>query len=453
MKKIRIFLFILLIFAGGCATMPPEPPLPVHTPAEKEVTTLSIDVSHVKDRIGFLENLKRSKELSEDDRNTVLALLDTYRLLQKTGSGPVTGKGYDTLAQSLFRSMSLMENKYFEKIGKASGDENSFADFMERKNEILHLYLSKNYRGVIQRSLALRTRFPGGLTPEIGILLAISLAEDGMLSEAVDVGSEVTKELEGSPDVVQLRGDIARWQLALGRTADALKTLETITHTQNDRTAIISDLGNRIQEAPKEPGHPFQSMFQPPEGAAPQEVQPRLASLQEKVDALVRNHQFSEARQLLLKEKAEKEEGPETELLDRALKNIDETETNYEETVKAKAAYQKETYEAAGRLYEKEDYQEAIKTLAVLEKTQGLNDAARDLKDRATESHINRERNRAAEIFLEAKKTRDPGKKKELLETSYSILKTLVEDYPQSPLKNKLISHINIVQKELEKLR
>jgi hypothetical protein len=305
---------------------------------------------------------------------------------------------------------------------------------------------------VIQRTLALRTSFPGGLTPEIGIIFAISLAEDGMLDEAVEIGMEVARKIERTRDVVQLRGDIIRWQLALGQPTQATKTLERISHVQDDRTAMINDLRNRIEQTPGEPDQPFHSMFQTVKGTAPQEVQPHMMLLQEKVDALARNHEFAEARQLLLKEKAEKEEGPETEVIDRALNNIEEAETAYEENVMIKATYLKKTYEAARKLYEKEDYKGAITTLEALGKIQELNASAMDLKNRAVESLINRERNRAAEIFLEAKKTRDPNKKKGLLETSYNILKTLVDDYPQSPLKNKLTSHINIVQREIEKL-
>ena len=432
--------------------MTPEPRPPVHTPTLKEGTILNVEVSQVEDRIQFLEYFVKNKDLSDSDRNTALALLSAYRLLKKSAPGPVTGKECDILAQSLFRSMSLMENTYFEKIDKTSVDENSFADFFQRKNEILDLYLDENYKGVIQRTLALRTSFPGGLTPEIGIIFAISLAEDGMLDEAVEIGKEVARKIDGTRDVVQLRGDIIGWQLALGQPTQAAKTLERISHTRDDRTAMINDLRNRIEQTPREPDQPFRSMFQTAEGTAPQELQPHMVLLQEKVDALARNHEFAEARQLLLKEKAEREEGPETEVIDRALNNIEEAETAYEENVMIKATYLKETYEAARRLYEKEDYKGAITTLEALGNTQELSAEAADLKNRAVESLINHERNRAAAIFLEAKKTKDPNKKKELLETSYKILKTLVEDYPQSPLKNKLTSHINIVQREIEKL-
>jgi tetratricopeptide (TPR) repeat protein len=452
MKQTRIFLFIILIITAGCASIPPKQPSPVQKPTEKEGTTLNIDVSHVEVRIQVLENLLRTDALSDSDRETVLALLDAYGLLKKSSPDPVTGKECDILTQSLFQSMSLMENTYFENLGKVSDDENSFADFMERQNEILDLYLDKNYAGVIQRTLALQTSFPNGLTPEIGMMFAISLANDGMLEEAIEIGSEVAKRIEKTSDAVQFRGDIAQWQLALGQRMEAVNTLEKISRTQDDRSAMINDLRDRIERMPKEPDQPFHSMFQPPEGVPPQEVQPRMVLLQEKVDALTRQYEFNEARQLLLNEKAEREEGPETELIDRALNNIDEAETAYEESVKIKETYLKQTYESAKKSYEKEDYKEAIATLEALGKTQKLNAEAADLKSRAIESLINRERNRAAELFLEAKKTQDLEKKRALLGTSYKILKTLVEDYPQSPLKHKLMSHMNIVLKEMGKL-
>ena len=452
MKKTSIFLFIILIFAAGCATTTRKPLPPVQPRVEKERATLNVNVSYIEDRIQFLLNIQKNKNLSKSDADAVSALLDSYRLLKKSAPGPVTSKECETLTQSLFRSMSLMENSYFEKIGKATGDENSYADFMDRKNEILNLYLNKDYKGVIQRTLALQTRFPGGLTPRIGILFASSLAEDGMLQEAIETGSEVAKEIEGSSDVVRLRGDIARWQLALGKPEQAAKTLEKISNIQDERTEMVKDLSNQLQQTPREPDQPFHSMFRSPEGTDSQEIQPRTVALQEKIDTLVRNHEFAEAKNVLLKEKGEREEGPETELIDRAIGNINEAQTAYEKNEKIKAAYQKESLETAKRLYEKEDYRGAIQTLNTLERREGLDDAAIDLKNRAIESLINHERNRAAELFLEAKKTKNPQKKRELLETSHKILKTLIEDYPQSSMKSKLISHLTIVQKEIEKL-
>ncbi len=452
MKKIHILCLVITMFAAGCATMPTEPQPPVTPPLPKETGTLDIDVAPLKERTKTLENLLISKELSENDKNTALALLDLYRLLEKVKSGPATQASSDTLIRNLLETTLLMDRNYFEKVAKTSGVQISFSDYMESKNEILNQYLDRNYSNVIQRTLAFQTRFPGGLTPDMGIIFAASLAQDGMLEEAIDIGSEFAQRIERSSDPVKLRSDIARWQLATGQKGQAVKTLEKIADLQSDQLAAIDDLGKQIQETPAPPDQPFRSMFEPPEGTEPPDLEPHLLSLREKVDGLARNHEYKKAKDLLLKEKAVREEGPDTESIDQALKNLDEAETAYEEDLKIKEAYRKKTFDTAKQLFEGEDYKEAISILNMLEKTQGLDSEAADLKSRAVSSLINHERNRAAEIFLKAKKTKDPDKKKELLETAYNILNTLVLDYPSSPLKKKITSNIAIVQKEIAKL-
>ena len=117
MKQTCIFLFIILMVATGCASIPPKQPSPVHKPAEREGTTLRIDVSHVEGRIGFLENMLKNKDLTHEERKTVLALLDAYGLLKKTAAGPITGKESDLLTQSLFQSMSRHRSHQEHKNG------------------------------------------------------------------------------------------------------------------------------------------------------------------------------------------------------------------------------------------------------------------------------------------------------------------------------------------------
>ena len=161
-----------------------------------------------------------------------------------------------------------------------------------------------------------------------------------MLEEAIEIGSRAAEALETTTDIVQLQGKIAQWQLALGQKALAVNALAKITHIQANIAALADDLKTRIDRIP-EPDQPgFISVFQAPEAAAGQNAPPQ--PLQEKVDTLVQNHEFSEARRLLLKEKTEKEEGPETEIIDRALRNIEEMENAYEENVKVKEDYLKQ---------------------------------------------------------------------------------------------------------------
>ena len=133
-----------------------------------------------------------------------------------------------------------------------------------------------------------------------------------MLEEAVEVGTEMAGKIERSSDLVQLRADIARWQLAMGQRMQAEKTLEKLSHTKNKESAMINDLGQQIEKTPRESDLPFKSMFQPAEEAESQELPPQLMPLQKEVDSHVRKHEFTKAKEVLLREKALMEEGPET---------------------------------------------------------------------------------------------------------------------------------------------
>jgi outer membrane protein assembly factor BamD (BamD/ComL family) len=77
----------------------------------------------------------------------------------------------------------------------------------------------------------------------------------------------------------------------------------------------------------------------------------------------------------------------------------------------------------------------------------------KELKDRAVEKIINRERNKAARLFLAASKSKDPAKKQELLTSSYNVLKAVADKFPSSPLTPKLQNHMNQVTKELAKVK
>ena len=75
------------------------------------------------------------------------------------------------------------------------------------------------------------------------------------------------------------------------------------------------------------------------------------------------------------------------------------------------------------------------------------------LKGFAVDKLINRERNKAAKLFLMAKNTEDPVRKEELLVSSYGLLKAIVDDYPSSPLNDKINDHMDKIKRELDKLK
>ena len=97
-----------------------------------------------------------------------------------------------------------------------------------------------------------------------------------------------------------------------------------------------------------------------------------------------------------------------------------------------------------------EKYEEAILKLDELPPS---DPEVKELKNMAVEKIINRERNKAAKLFLAARNTKDPAKKEEMLNSSYNILKAVADKYPSSPLIPKVQDHINQVTKELVKVK
>ena len=142
----------------------------------------------------------------------------------------------------------------------------------------------------------------------------------------------------------------------------------------------------------------------------------------------------------------------EIETIDQALKTVDLAEERYQKDRNSKLSHEEETLEATRKLIEEENFEQAIAKLEELRDNQDINVETRELKDLTIEKFINRERNKAAKIFLMAKRTTDPAKKAELLLSSYKILKALIKKYPSSNLIQKLNDHSKKVREELVKL-
>ncbi|MCD4715742.1 MAG: hypothetical protein K8R45_03250, partial [Desulfobacterales bacterium] len=137
---------------------------------------------------------------------------------------------------------------------------------------------------------------------------------------------------------------------------------------------------------------------------------------------------------------------------DEALKEIEIAEERFEKEKRSEDTYINETIETAKKLIEEESFEEAIVKIDEFQDLRGPGSESMALKNQAIEKLINRERNRAAKLFLAAKKTQDRAKKEEYLLSSYKLLKLIIDKYPSSPLNNKLKSHIKTLTEEMERL-
>ena len=457
MKQLTTLLLIfVLVYASGCA-VPPKREVPLAPKPDVRTQTAPLLSTHtIDEKISFLDGMLAKEDLSKEDRRIATDLLATYKLTKKLAPDRLTRKEYQRLIRSLFRSLTLMDERYFKEKKTTLDYSRAVTLFVSKRDEIINLYLKGDFKAVIKRSLELKEIFGSdALTTEIGLLFALSLAKEGKLEQAIEIGEGIASELDQLPDIIQLRSRIAQWQLKLGRKEKAVHTYEKLTDNQDERMALIQNLNGQINRAMKTDKSDI-SGSPPPKPAPDANVRQgdySMDQLLEEANSLVGKHAYGEARALLLKERIKIEEGSESEIIDRELAKIEQREEEFEEQKRVRDAYLKQTFDAAKRLIEEEKFEEAVNKLDEIKDAQDLNAESVALRERAVENHINRERNRAAEIYLAAKKTQNLAKREELLKSSYEILKTLIDKYPASPLNQKLKSHIAIVEKEIDRLQ
>lgn len=341
-----------------------------------------------------------------------------------------------------------IEKSHFDKeTGTTDDHARTITLFSEKKARIVDSYMSGDFQAVIDSCMELKTIFgPDSLTPDIGLLFALSLARKGMLNEAINIGEGVGRELETNPDIVQLRLEIAEWYLMQGQREKAISVYEKLADTQDEKRMEIQSLSRKIAAAERSG-----SVVGPIRGQTPpQRVEEMTVdNLLEEVEKLLEENRFSEAKALLTM-KEQKVHSTEAETINQAYRKLELAEENYLEK-KISMISMNRDMEQARRLLEEERYEEVISRLEALEPEEDSREI-KELKQFAIEKLINRERNRAAKIFLTAKETQDPGRKKEYFLECLGILKALVDEYPLSHLNQKLISHIKIVEEELGKL-
>ena len=285
------------------------------------------------------------------------------------------------------------------------------------------------------------------------MLFALSLAKEGMVKDAINVGEIVENELELTPDLIHLRTSMAELQLSQGKREKALSSYEKLTDMLDEQRAGLNALGRRISGAEK---------ISPDIRVLPSQGKPdpNLADhhgwtanqVLKKADRLTQDRRFSEARKLLLSKRGQISSGPLVEVFDQALKSLDQAEENYIEEKISGIVKRKDTLITARKLLEEEKFEEAISSIDAFTSGQEESREISELRDKAIGNLINRERNRAAKIFLAAIKSQDPEKKKKYLESSHEILNALIVKYPLSPLHDKLKSHLERVTEELKKL-
>jgi len=460
-KQIRSLLVFFFIFAFGCIPVPERrvmiPPEPSVVPAPLFPADL------LEEKIGFLSKILEKEDLTEKDREIASSLRDTYKSVKSISAGAFEEAEYQKVVRALLNNLNVLDEIYFSKQAERAKDySRSISLFVSKRKEIQEAYALGDSKGVINHCLELKAVLgPDALTAEISLIFALSLAKVGMLTEAKSIIEGIVPELDTSPDLNSLQASIAELQLRLGEREKAIQVYKKLTDTLHEQEVVLQALNKRISKAPVEEREieaspPFRAGLKAPVQAQSDyelTAQPEgnADQILYEVEQLIRERKFGEAWDLLVLKRGTVSSETGLKIIDQALKRLERAQEEYLEETISMISEKKEAVQMARKFLDEEKYEQAISSLDTLSEREE-NHEIKELREQAVESLINRERNRAAKIFLTARRTQDPEKKEEYLRSSYNILKGLIEKYPSSPLINKVKSHLEKVEEELEKL-
>lgn len=451
-------LFVLLFVAAGCAQdmrriRPAEQaPSDVFSP-ETPAPSPALPTEAVRQRITALRAILETDQLTPQDRLLAQKLLQTYKTLEEISTLPAGEQGRDAL-QLVLSDLIQMDGRYFQRLlAEESARMDAAALLAAKRKQIMDSSLAGDHQAVIDRCIEMEKTFgPGALSPDIGLVFALSLGKRGMIPEALRVGTRILDELEGKPGALELRARMLEWQLALGDKKGAMQSHEKILDALHEQERILKRAQRDVAGLGPEVGVP-QKGGEPP---APLEVSPEAMSTQEvlsQVDNLLQQKDFEKAKILLLRLRLRLQDSPDAELVDQAMQAVDLAEETSRELEKTEAAKRQEALERATKLLEQEKYEEAITQIETLREGRPLSPEARQLYDLAVEKIVQREREKAGSLFLMARNTQDPAKKEELLVSSYNILKSIVDKYPSNSLTHRIHENLRRVQEELLALK
>ncbi|MGE5841980.1 MAG: hypothetical protein ACM335_06865 [Deltaproteobacteria bacterium] len=443
-----------------------QPALQRQSASPKQDLAPPVSVEALDRRILHLSRVLETQNLSKEDTELAQDLLASYRSLKTASQTGSLRQNYSPMMNMLPRNLEQMEERYFAKGSAApSFSSDGVRQIAGKRKKILQDFSAGRDQAVIDGVLDLEKTFgPESLTPDLSLLFALSLGRKGTFTTALSVGQDVAGELEGKPDLLQLRGQMIEWQLALGNEKEAREIYERLRRKLSEREAALKGLEQKIPPEGTKTAVPEigATRGEPAKTEMDRDLKEALAKAAESTQ----KGDFGRAKFVLFQQRIRFDEGPEAELIDQALKSVETAEQEAQNRPKTQVAaaepakdlqneiqqqaQKQDNLKQASSLIRSEKYEEAMMKLDELP----LSDPeVKELKDVVVEKIINRERNKAAQLFLTASKTKDPAKKEELLTSSYGILKAVADKYPSSPLIPKVQQHMNQVTRELSKVK
>jgi len=455
------FLLLLSLVSGTAGCVSEWTGRPLYTePSAKPSTTGpaaagALNADRVKKRIAALEAfLAQEAPIPGEQDRTARELLNGYRRILDALKAPSGNalRGQQQISSVLFERLVAMEERYFEEEPSALPSPTELRNLNREKSRIRDAYLSGDHEDVVLACRRLEERYGAEtLSTEIRLFLAVSLSKTGEISEAIRVGERALPELQGRAGRVDLHGRLVAWYLESERPEQAREHYERLVDAVYEDRRILDQADRRLRPVQTAPEHLETAIPSPKASGEPSSE--ALDRLLERVDALVAQKAFRQAKLLLIRHRLRTPEGPQTEALDRAMDRLEREEQAYETAKRLEGqepTHLEQSLEQVHRLLESEKYEEAFQQLDRMEPPEGLSPELQILRDRAAAGIIGKKRDEAARAFLMAKNTTDPDQKREHLRTAYNLLKTLVDRFPTSPLLPKVQSNLETVREEMQ---
>lgn len=442
-------LIIITLILSACATQPKKEIIKTEPIREIE-PVLPIDA--VDRKISALENLLLNNMVQEKDRGLVATLISDYYKIKALSQGDQSQDDYKEIIMTLFNNLSQLDEKYILIQGQVADEiyAKALNDLYLKKKSIIEKYASKDYGSVLSECGELEETFgKDSMSFEISILLAMSLAEEGRMPEAITLGDEIIEEMEGRPDLIRLRAELIKWRIDTENKGNVFEEYKKLVEKINEKQSILENITNLVNSQNKKLSESDQILNRLMDKKSYPDFISRITGGLKEIENLKSQGDFTGARLLLLKWKMRTDMPTEITEIDKALDSLDLSEKQYQERLKTD---KQEAVSAAMKLIEEEDYESAITILDNVKNGGKSSPEIEEQRNIAIEKLINKERNRAAKKFLAAKKTDDIKKKKELILSVQNILNGLIEKYPSSPSIEQVKGHLGSVNEELGRI-
>jgi hypothetical protein len=433
-------------------------------PGREVVLPPPISAAEVEARTARLARRLEQTKMGEREKQVAMALMNSYQIIGATLQPPMAEGDRQRVIRLLFDSLSKMDEEYFL---KESVDEKAYSKIFEQyssyRKEIIQDYLAGDHEKVVNKSTGLRDLFgEEALTPDVALLFSISLSKQGRLTEAVTQGERVMRDLEQRPDLVNLRAYILEWQLAMGQETSAQESLNELVRRVDEKEAVLKEAKQKIGgqgkvEWPAEVRPELGAPSAVSGGSHPLGRPESLDGTLAEVRGLIAKKEYTKAKFLLLQQRIRFPEGPDTEALDNAMREVELAQEKGDErpvgSTMQKAVADTERLVLVKKLVEEESFEEALAKLNEIQPEGSSSTEVNSLREVATEKLINKERNRAAKLYLMAKNEGNLAKKEELLVSSFNILKSLLDKYPTSTLKKKINENMSTIKDEMGRIK